>query len=139
LSECAARIRGSIAAGPDGVEFGHDGGDRRLVFGLPGGDVRLGDVRRPGEEVHGLEEDVDVRGPDGERPALGLDEAIFQRVSDPDRGVEADDPRGPLERVGGAHQGFEDGRGSVGGLDVEKPFREEGRLALRFGAEQLHH
>ena len=46
-------------------------------------------------------------GADRKLAALGGDEVVLERVGDADGGVEADDPGGPLERVGGPHQRLE--------------------------------
>ena len=76
---------------------------------------------------------------DANLTSLGGDEAILERVGDPDRGVEAHDPGRPLERVRRPHQGFEGRRVDVRGLQRQQARGEERRLALHLAAEQLHH
>ena len=66
------------------------------MLGLPGFQLRLGELRDLDQEVDAAEQDVDVSRLEDQLPFLGGDEAVFHRVGDPDGGVEPDDPRAPL-------------------------------------------
>ena len=103
--------------------------DQPLVLRLPGG--------RPGPRGAGrswprrstaLSRTSTCGGPDRELAPLGGDEVVLQRVGDPDGGVEADDPRGPLERVRGPHQRLERrGRGRRRAFERQQALGQERR------------
>ena len=121
----------------DGRQVGHEGVDLGGVIGLPGFQVRLGELRDPDQHIDAAEEDVHMPRPEGQLPLLGRDEAVLHRVGDPDGDVEPDDPRRPLERVGRAHQGLDDlGRGQRA-LQGHESRQQRGGVALRLHAEQL--
>ena len=69
---------------------------------------------------------------------LGGDEAVLHRVGDPDRRIEPDDPRRPLERVGRPHQRLDHrGRGRRA-LQRHQARRERRGVALGLDAEEVH-
>ena len=91
----------------DGTQVGDEGVDLVGMLGLPGRQFRLADLRDLHQEVDAPEQDVDVLRPEDQLALLGRDEAVLHRVGDPDRGIQPDDPRRPLQRVRRAHQGLD--------------------------------
>ena len=68
---------------------------------------------------------------------LRRDKAVFHHMGHADPDVEADDPRGPLQRMGRAHARLElIGRGGVP-LERQQARGEHLRLRFRFNAEQI--
>ena len=111
--------------GPGGVGLGClvrldplDGGDGCLDLGGVGGgpafELGLGESRDPGEEVHGLQQRIDVPREELTPPLLDGDEGVFHRVGDAHGHVEADDPRGPFQRMRRAHHRLDGGRAGPG-------------------------
>ena len=77
----------------------------------------------------------------GEEPASFLlhgDKDVFQSMGHRDGGIEADDPRGPFQRVRRAHHRL-DGRGAGGGnpFETEEPSGDDLELRLGLSAEQI--
>ena len=67
------------------------------MLGLPGRELVVGDLGDLTEQVDRAEQDIAVRRSEHDGSFLGGDERVFQGVSDPDGGIDADDPRRPLE------------------------------------------
>ncbi len=71
-------------------------------------------------------------------PFLGADQAILHHMGHAHPGVDPDNPRRALERVGGAHAGFKlVGLGRVT-LQRQQAGAEDLGLGLGLQAEQLH-
>ena len=97
------------------------------------------ELRDLGKQVNAPEQDVDMLGLKDELPFCAVDEAVFHRVGDPNDGIETDDPRGSLERMGRAHERLDHlGRGRSS-LERHQARRKRGGVALGLHAEELHH
>ena len=71
------------------------------------------------------------------RPSLlHRDQDVFHGVGNPHRSIEADHPRGALDRMGGAHERL-DPRAVVGvRLERDQAFVQDRRVGLHLGAKQ---
>src|SRR5205823_3894741 len=85
------------------------------------------------------QERIDMRLCERDAALLRGNETLFHRVGNPNRHREVDDARGPLQRVGGAHTGFEV-LGSVRlALELQQTGYQDLCLALRLQAKEIHH
>ena len=70
---------------------------------------------------------------------LRRDEAVFHGVGDAHRGVETDDARGSLERMGRAHERLDQLRVWPMPFERHQSRGKRGGMALGLHAEELHH
>lgn len=91
------------------------------------------------QQVGRREEGVDLVAAERDRSPLGADEAVLHDMGDSHADVQADNPRGPLQRMGGAHGQFELIRRGIVFLQCEQRAGQHVGLGRRFLAEQVEH
>ncbi|MNS25626.1 hypothetical protein D3C72_575240 [compost metagenome] len=96
--------------------------------------VRRGDAH---QQIGALQQRIDVFGAQQQAPFLGTDQAIFHHVGDADPGIDAHDPRRPLERVRRTHARFKlIGQGRIA-LKRQQAGTQDLGLGFGLQAEQL--
>ena len=88
----------------DRVQVGDQGVDLGGVLGLPRRQIVLADPAICTRKSTPRSRISTCSGPEHELALLRRDEGVLHRVRHPDRGIEPDDPRRPLERVRRPHQ-----------------------------------
>ncbi len=136
-------LRGSHRALSDrrpAAAHGRNLGDQLFECARRQAAVALGRVCRcpqPAQRIDAPQQHVHAVAGERDLPALGGDETILQLMGHLDRGLETDDLRRALDRVGCAHQGFELLGIPRRLLQGEHPGAEGRQMGLEFGAKQV--
>ena len=111
--------------------------DVHRVLGFPGREVLLHRLGGLQQQIDAAKQQIDLGAAQLDFSFLRGDEAIFHFMGDAGGGLQIHDPRGAFQRVGGAQQSLEQVRRRGLPFQLQQPGRQDGRLILRFEAEQL--
>ena len=109
------------------------------VIGFPTGDTRFGVLGNLPQQVNAAEQQVNFALAEFEFPLLGQREAIFHGMGHAHGGLKIDDAGRSLQGMGGAHEHLQLPGRCRAALEFQQAAGQNGRLVLRFHAEELQH